>query len=542
MPKVTIVTGLWDIGRGGLEEGWSRSFAHYLECFAKLLGALRQNVIVFGDAELRAFVFEHRRPEATLFVERPLSWFRNESFDEAQAIRLSESWRAQAGWLASSTQGSLEYYAPLVLAKPFLLNDARLMDPFGSTHLLWLDAGLTNTVPPSLLSDAAVYEAVGSFDVMTFAAFPYAAEREVHGFDYVEMCRLANGPVTEVCRGGVFGGPVAAVTTFNKRYYTLLRDTLSRGFMGTEESLFSIIAHRSPEDHQRIAIGSNGLVAPFFERLRDDDFERTRVALYVLTFNSPQQLEALYASFAACDPDFLDAPDLIVINNSTEASHAEAYLGLCERYGATQLSFDNIGINGGRQYVAEHADEAGYDFYLFFEDDMQLMSQRGEPCRNGFARYVPALYRTALAIAKRGHFDFLKLSFTEFYGDNHGQWAWYNVPDAFRYQHWPELAATGRAIAPEELPRTRFEQIESYRGVAYAAGEVYYCNWPQIVSRAGNQQMFLKQRWAHPYEQTWMSHFYQETVVGRLRAGVLLLSPVEHDRFDHYGEGLRREC
>ena len=29
--SVTLVTGLWDIGRGELSEGWSRSFDHYLK-------------------------------------------------------------------------------------------------------------------------------------------------------------------------------------------------------------------------------------------------------------------------------------------------------------------------------------------------------------------------------------------------------------------------------------------------------------------------------------------------------------------------------
>jgi hypothetical protein len=35
MDKLTLVTGLWDIGRGNLTEGWSRSFNHYLDKFCK---------------------------------------------------------------------------------------------------------------------------------------------------------------------------------------------------------------------------------------------------------------------------------------------------------------------------------------------------------------------------------------------------------------------------------------------------------------------------------------------------------------------------
>ena len=38
MSKVTLVTGLWDLGRDGLTEGWSRSYEnHYLKKFEELL-------------------------------------------------------------------------------------------------------------------------------------------------------------------------------------------------------------------------------------------------------------------------------------------------------------------------------------------------------------------------------------------------------------------------------------------------------------------------------------------------------------------------
>ena len=56
---LTLVTGLWDIGRGDLQEGWSRSFPHYLEKFKQLL-EVDVNMIIFGDEELKDFVFNIR--------------------------------------------------------------------------------------------------------------------------------------------------------------------------------------------------------------------------------------------------------------------------------------------------------------------------------------------------------------------------------------------------------------------------------------------------------------------------------------------------
>ena len=44
MSKVTIVTGLWDIGRDSLGEGWSRSYEHYLNKLKEFL-KIPQNII-----------------------------------------------------------------------------------------------------------------------------------------------------------------------------------------------------------------------------------------------------------------------------------------------------------------------------------------------------------------------------------------------------------------------------------------------------------------------------------------------------------------
>ena len=56
MNNITLVTGIWDIGRENLTEGWSRSYQHYLDKFEQLLD-VQENMIIFGDNELKEFVF-----------------------------------------------------------------------------------------------------------------------------------------------------------------------------------------------------------------------------------------------------------------------------------------------------------------------------------------------------------------------------------------------------------------------------------------------------------------------------------------------------
>ena len=73
---ITLVTGLWDIGRGEMTDGWSRSYEHYLDKFSQLL-KVENNMIIFGDQRLKEFVFQHREEHNTQFILKNVDWFKN---------------------------------------------------------------------------------------------------------------------------------------------------------------------------------------------------------------------------------------------------------------------------------------------------------------------------------------------------------------------------------------------------------------------------------------------------------------------------------
>ena len=67
--QITLVTGLWDLGRSELSEGWSRSSDHYLSKFEELL-KVDNNLIIFGDEKTESFVWKHRDQTNTQFIRR----------------------------------------------------------------------------------------------------------------------------------------------------------------------------------------------------------------------------------------------------------------------------------------------------------------------------------------------------------------------------------------------------------------------------------------------------------------------------------------
>ena len=246
---VTIVTGIWDIKRDQLGQGWNRDFNHYLNHLEKLMKT-DDNMIIFIESQYKNFVEERRSNHNTLIVVKELEWFRNNGdlFNKIQKIRNNSDWFNQVGWLTESTQAKLEMYNPIVMSKMFLLNDASIFDPFNSSHLVWVDGALTNTVHDGYFwKDNVISKLQKYFNKFSFVCFPYDGKVEIHGFKYNEMCVYSEGQVDKVARGGIFGGPKHLISQINNIYYNILNDTLSRGLMGTEESLFTIMTYKHPE-------------------------------------------------------------------------------------------------------------------------------------------------------------------------------------------------------------------------------------------------------------------------------------------------------
>ena len=555
MSNITLVTGLWNIGRENLEEGWSRSFSHYLEKFEQLL-KVEENLIIFGEKELEEFVFERRDPNNTQFILRDKSWFvENDFYNKIQQIRNNPEWYNQSGWLKESTQGRLDMYNPLVMSKMFLLNDARIFDKFNSEFLFWIDAGLTNTVHPGYFTHDKVLDNLSKYiDKFTFVCFPYDASNEIHGFSYPKINQWAEDDVKKVARGGFFGGPKETISQMNGEYYNLLNDTLSQGYMGTEESIFSIMIYKLREFINYFEIEYDGLFGKFFEDLKEnrlvkkteyiqitEPLDLNKVGLYVISFNSPKQFETLIKSMIEYDRNFIDKTKKYLLDNSVDLTTTPRYVELCEEYGFEHIKKDNIGIMGGRVFVAEHFEKTDLDFYFFWEDDMNLYPNKGEVCKNGFNRFSENLYQKSLEIIYKENFDFLKLSFTEFYGSNDIQFAWYNVPQDFRQNNWPKNPKLPVHGFDPNAPKTKFNNIRSHKGLPYIDGEIYISNWPIVLNKSGNHKCYLETKWSYPYEQTTMSYVYQETIKNNIKPGLLLLTPIEHQRYEHYSSELRRE-
>lgn len=568
MYDFTLVTGLWDIKRGDLKD-FNRPFDHYLEKFEKLL-QLDFNMYIYIPKELESFVKSRRNMKRTRIVYQELDDFKKnfDFFRDVQLMREKHSWRYRVDWLINSPQATLEYYNPIVMSKFFFVHDAMVINPFNTEYFFWIDAGLANTVDIEQLYNLKnVTEYMRNINKnFLMLSFPYVNDVEVHGFDSKAFAHYCGVEQTDyVCRGGFFGGTKEVLRPLNFEYYSYLGTTLKSNFMGTEENILTMLSYHFPEYVHRYDIGDSGLVYPFFDHLGTIDgpkledvnatkncdlipwdkkkpIEDIRASLYVLTFNSPKQFETLIESYAKNAPDFLTKTRKILVDNSTDKSTYEQYAKLCRDHNFEHIKKENnIGICGARQFVAEHFNESDSEYYIFLEDDMTAGNPTDDLCDSGYKKYDDDLYFKSLAIIHKNQYDYLKLSYSEFYGTNTTQWSWYNVPQEIREKYFPDRSKLPELGLDPDPPKTEITQEKRYKGLKYLEGEFHYCNWPLWFSRKGNRKVFLDTKWSYPNEQTWMSNVFQLQKEGKIKCAALALSPIFHHRFDFYPAKDRKE-
>ena len=272
MQNVTLVTGLFDLGRGSAEHlgpGFVRPFEHYLDHFARLL-KVEAPMSVYIEPRHEPFVWQHRSRDNTRVFLRSVESFRTEFpfYDRVQQVRLDPGWRAQAAWLSESPQANLELYNPMVMSKMSMLHDQSIINPFETDHLVWIDAGIASTCGACLGDPRWVARLAPLMKKFLFLCFPYEGGEEVHGFAREPMASFARTDhVRWVARGGLFGGERSVIAHVNRLYHRWLEVTLAQGGMGTEESVFSIMVAREPERYHRFLLPDDGLILHFLDAL-----------------------------------------------------------------------------------------------------------------------------------------------------------------------------------------------------------------------------------------------------------------------------------
>lgn len=264
---ITLVTGLFDIGRGDIAGKFKRPFSYYLKHIKLLLESCKDiNMVIYIERKHFKYIKYFRLSSLnTVIVNRELDYFRGLSFYERiQKIRTCNDWLSQNKWLRETPQAKLDLYNPVIMSKISMLKEA--INYFDSTHYFWLDAGITKIVEPNLLRVVPNIEKI--VESFLFICYPFNSTGEVHGFSKSDMSKYCKGNnIDRIAIGGLFGGRKDSIYKISENYYEVLDKTLMNGHMGTEESVFTILTYLNPEIQIEF-IRKNRLVSEFLKIIK----------------------------------------------------------------------------------------------------------------------------------------------------------------------------------------------------------------------------------------------------------------------------------
>lgn len=264
------------------------------------------------------------------------------------------------------------------------------------------------------------------------------------------------------------------------------------------------------------------------------------VSLYILTFNDPNQL-CISINSLEFYPELLSLTTKYVVDNSINNDDIKCNREICETYKINYVGVGrNLGISGGRQYVAHHFHNNTRDgYYFYFEDSKIFCTDPNERCRSGFFRTMKTdIIDTMVGIINKHNLDFLKMHYSEVYGNNHEQWSYDFMVNSGVYTQQQINKYFPNAYG---MPKVKVNEINTYNGNPYFTGEVYYDNWPSLFTREGNRKVFIN----HPHlvdEKTIAAKAYELIYNGELKTGSLLMSMIKYTgRQNSYNPSLRRE-
>jgi hypothetical protein len=132
------------------------------------------------------------------------------------------------------------------MSKLLLLQDAARLNPWGARYHMWMDAGhlCAGALSPQHMHMYKRHMA----SAMLVTHWPYGTTTEVHGFTdkAMHMYIGTNDDPLQIVRGGIFGGQLPNIECAAKAFVIALHQTLSDGYLGTEECIWAIIFARFP--------------------------------------------------------------------------------------------------------------------------------------------------------------------------------------------------------------------------------------------------------------------------------------------------------
>ena len=254
---ITLVTALVDLGRE------DRDFNHYIEGVKRVLET-RHPIIVYCEEKHKQLIESFREGKHTIVKTISKQDIENyKHFNRIQEIITKDEWINQSEWMKTSVIKT-PYYIPLTLMKQQMLEECTQHN--SSSYYYWIDSGIYNSYGISENINDFYFTKIPK-ERFFITSFPYYTDSEIHGFNINGMTLLAGDKPNYVCRASLFGGTKGQIKRISKLYEEELQKAIDYGYIGTEESIYTILSMKYSNMFYRYPM-VNGDIKNYLNKLR----------------------------------------------------------------------------------------------------------------------------------------------------------------------------------------------------------------------------------------------------------------------------------
>mmetsp|Transcript_25263 Transcript_25263/g.83482 ORF Transcript_25263/g.83482 Transcript_25263/m.83482 type:complete len:695 (-) Transcript_25263:1906-3990(-) len=248
---LTFVTAAINIGRRhgniSFEEDYIGNILHIL--------ALKIPVVIHMQEEYAHLVEPYLHSKATIRRKELSDLTAFKHFDDVETLRVSQRWQ---GFNKIYNPAKMELYNALVMSKIFWLEEVVEENPFGSSQFFWMDAGLCVRFVQPPLNLQALHLQSRRFLIYSMD-LSYDEGLDVHGFPQDAHMKYSGKAANVLLRGNIFGGTGESIRVVSRKMDEVLNMTLKDGYMGTEESVFTLTCARHADLCNVVSVSDNHL-------------------------------------------------------------------------------------------------------------------------------------------------------------------------------------------------------------------------------------------------------------------------------------------
>ena len=249
----TLVTSLLQGGKV------ANRFNDYIESLSKIIKT-NIPIVLFVDSKTKHLFVPNENLKIydfDLSLEFPY-------LDLVSNLITHSSFLDSADWVRGSSQAKYPTHNHIIMSKPYMVRKAIKLNPFNSEKFVWYDAGILKNRPDFGMGELEFKkeELTYLFNLFTkkdlyFMSTSYPPKSpEIHGFRREGILKVLKEFPNYVCRGGNFGGGSKPLIEFTKKYDKLLKNTLEMGYMGTEETIFTLLHSQEPQLYKNYLFNS----------------------------------------------------------------------------------------------------------------------------------------------------------------------------------------------------------------------------------------------------------------------------------------------